>query len=162
MPLFADTATVVPLRTPLPGFTAMLSVTVTPETPLPLASSTCTLIAGVICEFGDVLLGCTTKTNVSAAFTVMLNCFVVVCCGVLESAACTVKLNVPIAVGVPLITPAELRVNPPGNGPEPEASDQVIVPIPPVAASCVLYATPSLAAGRVAVVIASFAPMRME
>ena len=35
--------------------------------------------------------------------------------------------------GVPLITPAPLKVRPPGNGPDPDARDQASGAMPPVA-----------------------------
>lgn len=59
------------------------------------------------------------------------------CWGVPESAACTVKLKVPAAVGVPVIAPAELRVKPAGSGFEPVARLQVIGVTPPVDARVV-------------------------
>jgi hypothetical protein len=44
--------------------------------------------------------------------------------GLLESVTCTVKLEVPVAVGVPVMAPLEaLRLSPPGR--EPDVSDQV-------------------------------------
>jgi hypothetical protein len=53
-----------------------------------------------------------------------------------ESVTLTVKLLVPVAVGVPLMTPLELRVNPVGR--LPDNSDQVLEPLPPLEASVVL------------------------
>jgi hypothetical protein len=55
--------------------------------------------------------------------TVTLRLAVAVCAGVLESATFTLKENDPVAVGVPLIWPELLRVNPEGRAPE--AIDQV-------------------------------------
>ena len=49
------------------------------------------------------------------------------------SAALTVKLDVPLAVGVPVIAPPELKLSPEGR--LPELSDHVRLPVPPVAAS---------------------------
>src|SRR5205809_1055955 len=49
----------------------------------------------------------------------------------LLSTTCTVKLNVPATVGVPLMTPPELIVKPLGN--DPDASDKTKDPVPPVA-----------------------------
>jgi hypothetical protein len=44
--------------------------------------------------------------------------------GLLESVTCTVKLEVPVAVGVPVMAPLEaLRLSPPGS--EPEVTFQV-------------------------------------
>src|SRR6185503_369789 len=57
IPLLPVVEAVVPLSTEPPGFTAMLRVTVTPETPLPLASVTSTLIAGVICDQAEACRG---------------------------------------------------------------------------------------------------------
>ena len=50
-----------------------------------------------------------------------------------ESVARTVKLDVPAAVGVPLITPPELKDSPDGR--LPPLSDHVYGVWPPVAAS---------------------------
>jgi hypothetical protein len=46
----------------------------------------------------------------------------------------TVKLGLPAAVGVPLITPDALRVSPAGK--DPEASVQAYGVAPPAAESC--------------------------
>lgn len=67
--------------------------------------------------------------------TVMLRDFLATCWGELLSATWTVNENVPMAVGVPLSTPAGLKLIPVGNGAEPEASDQTYGEIPPLAAS---------------------------
>jgi hypothetical protein len=45
----------------------------------------------------------------------------------------TVKLNAPVAVGVPPITPPPLKLNPAGN--DPDVIVQFSAPVPPVAAS---------------------------
>ena len=50
--------------------------------------------------------------------TVTLRLAVAVCAGVLESVTFTLKVNDPVAVGVPLIWPELLRVNPEGRAPE--------------------------------------------
>ena len=74
-----------------------------------------------------------------AGIMVMLRAFVPVSCGVLESAACTVKLNgLPVdVVGVPVIAPvAVFRESPGGN--EPTVTDHVIGVAPPVEASVAL------------------------
>jgi hypothetical protein len=63
----------------------------------------------------------------------------------------TVKFDVPAVVGVPLITPPELRDSPDGR--LPESSDQLYGVTPPVAASVRLYATPICPFGRLVVVI---------
>src|SRR6478609_4181397 len=50
--------------------------------------------------------------------TAMLKARVALCCGVLESATRTVKLNVPTVLGVPLIVPVVLlSVSPVGSEP---------------------------------------------
>src|SRR5271165_4368389 len=58
---------------------------------------------------------------------------------VCESATCTVKLAVPVAVGVPEISPEVERVSPTGR--LPETTDQVYGGTPPEAASEALYGT---------------------
>ena len=68
-----------------------------------------------------------------AGFTAMLSCFVAVSAGLPESATCTVKVEVPVAVGVPEITPLALRLNPLGS--VPEAKLHVRAPTPPLACS---------------------------
>ncbi len=61
----------------------------------------------------------------------MLKAFVAVSCGELESAACTVKFDVPAVVGVPAIAPvAAFNVNPAGS--VPTVTDQVIGVAPPL------------------------------
>ncbi len=56
--------------------------------------------------------------------------------GLLLSLAWTVKLNVPVEVGVPLMVPSLLSSSPGGRLPPP--SDQVYGGVPPLAASVVL------------------------
>ena len=46
----------------------------------------------------------------------------------------TILLVVPVAVGIPEITPEELIINPEGNDPEVIAHEEY-VPLPPVAAN---------------------------
>jgi hypothetical protein len=64
---------------------------------------------------------------------------------------CTVKLNVPAVVGVPLRTPAVLRLNPAGRAPA--DTDQLYGGVPPVASSCRLYAVPTFPADSVLAVV---------
>jgi hypothetical protein len=64
---------------------------------------------------------------------VRLRLAVAFCAGELESVTFTVNEDVPDAVGVPLICPELLSVNPAGK--EPELSDQVYGAFPPLAAS---------------------------
>ena len=74
--------------------------------------------------------------------------------GVLESVAVTVTLNVPVAVGVPEITPVlELMLSPGGNE-EPACAihDQEIGAMPPLLdCTVVLNAVPRVPLGRAAV-----------
>lgn len=78
------------------------------------------------------------------------------CCGGPLSATCTVKLEVPAVVGVPLIV-APVRVNPAGK--LPEVMDQLSADVPPVAVRVWLYATPVDAGGNDEVVTASAGTM---
>lgn len=66
-----------------------------------------------------------------------------------ESATRTVKLDVPRALGVPLITPAADKVRPAGR--LPLATDQVYGATPPEALKVVEYGTNLVAVGRVVV-----------
>ena len=81
------------------------------------------------------------------------NAFVAVWAGEPESVACTVKLEVPTVVGVPLSTPAVLSESPAGS--VPEASDQKYGCVPPAAASVWEYASPTVPPARLAVVTTS-------
>ena len=56
------------------------------------------------------------------------------------SVAVTSNVNVPVAVGVPEITPPELNVNPPGKLPLLRLN--VYEPLPPLAAIVCVYAVP--------------------
>jgi hypothetical protein len=67
------------------------------------------------------------------------------------SAALMVKLKVPDAVGVPLKTPAELKLNPAGS--VPALTDHVYGVVPPLAASVCEYVAPTVEFGSDAVVI---------
>ena len=58
-----------------------------------------------------------------AEATVICKGAVAVCA--VASAILAMKMNGPVAVGVPEITPAEESVNPPGSAPEPERTLQV-------------------------------------
>jgi hypothetical protein len=71
-------------------------------------------------------------TGVTAAAMLMLTDCVAVCAvGVVESVTFTVKVEVPVPVGVPEMTPEELRLRPIGSAPE--LTDQVYGVVPPVA-----------------------------
>ena len=68
---------------------------------------------------------------VSTGVMMMLNCLVAVCCGVPESVACTVTLDMPAVVGVPVIAPvAAFKVRPTGKVPALIA--QVTAGVPPL------------------------------
>ncbi len=64
--------------------------------------------------------------------TVMLSAFVVLCCGLLESATWTVKLVVPVPVGVPVMAPVEAFTDNPA-GSDPIVTLQVNGVAPPIA-----------------------------
>ena len=78
--------------------------------------------------------------------TAMLSCFVAVSAGLPESATWTVKVDVPVAVGVPEITPLLLRLKPLGS--VPEAKLHVRAPAPPLACRVTEYAAPTVPAVR--------------
>ena len=83
-------------------------------------------------------------------------------CGVgLESCACTVKLVVPGAVGVPVMAPAALIDKPPGNE-LPLASENVYEGTPPAAETLALYEVPSTPLCKLVVVIDSAGVIAME
>ena len=67
--------------------------------------------------------------------TTMLNCFSADFGGVKLSATLTVKLEVPVAVGLPEMVPELLKLRPAGR--LPEETDQVYGVLPPVAARLV-------------------------
>ncbi len=67
-----------------------------------------------------------------------------------EFCAVTVKVYLPVAVGVPEITPAALRVSPAGR--LPELTDHVMGVVP-VAVKTALYAVPAVPEERLVVVI---------
>jgi hypothetical protein len=70
---------------------------------------------------------------VGVAETVILSSLVVVAAGVAASVTRAVKLEVPVAVGVPLITPVEVfKVRPAGSEP---VNDHEYGRVPPLAVS---------------------------
>ena len=75
------------------------------------------------------------------SITVSEKAFVAVCAGMELSVTPTVTLNVPDAVGVPEITPADDNVNPGGN--DPAATDHKKGPVPAARVSCWEYAVPT-------------------
>lgn len=77
-----------------------------------------------------------------------------VCTGLLLSLALTTKVDVPLAVGVPEITPVPAaRVSPAGK--LPDAIDHAYPGVPPLAAKVCAYAVPSVPAAKEEVEIAS-------
>ncbi len=63
--------------------------------------------------------------------TAMLSVWLAVSCVEVESFTVTVNVDVPLEVGVPLMDPEELSVNPAGN--PPEVTCQVYGAVPPEA-----------------------------
>ena len=66
------------------------------------------------------------------AFTIIESVVVAVAAGEAESVTVTLKLTVPAVVGVPVITPVALSVNPAGSA-LPVASAHVYGALPPLA-----------------------------
>src|SRR5579883_2509388 len=79
----------------------------------------------------------------------MLSAFDAECCAV--SVAVTVKVEVPAAVGVPPMLPSGPRLRPAGKAPL--VTSQTYEPVPPLAASVVEYAVPTVPLGSDVVVI---------
>src|SRR5882724_7382966 len=80
--------------------------------------------------------------DVTEPLTVRLNALVVAD----PPLHCTVKFAVAAVLGVPLSTPALLRVKPAGK--LPALIDHVYGAVPPVAVNVPLYTTPTVAAGK--------------
>ena len=80
--------------------------------------------------FGQIVHG---QPGGGSGAMVMLNVACTVSFGLLESVTFTVKLVVPVAVGVPEITPPDESPSPAGKF-DPVASAQVYGEVPPVAA----------------------------
>ncbi len=76
------------------------------------------------------------------------------------SFTCTVKLEVPAAVGVPLMAPLGASVRPGGS--EPAFVDQLLPPVPPLAERLRLYGVPTTPAGSDMVLILSGAALRLR
>ena len=90
--------------------------------------------------------------------TLMLSPCIATMGGVLESVTCTVKIDMPGAVGVPLMTQPALMFSPAGSAPV--AMLQVCAPVPPITWSEALYARPMFPSGRVVVRMASGIPAK--
>jgi hypothetical protein len=74
--------------------------------------------------------------------------------GVVLSVTRTLKLNIPLMDGVPLMPPVDaVNVNPPGNAPV--TMVQVYGATPPVDVNCAVYAKPTLPSGSDVVVMVS-------
>ena len=73
-----------------------------------------------------------------------------------------VKLNVPSAEGVPVITPPDERLNPPGK--DPEANDHVYGDVPPFAVNVWSYDTPTIpdASGELVVIESGATIVRLK
>jgi hypothetical protein len=84
------------------------------------------------------------------AWIVIDRAFVAVSAGAWLSVTRTVKFDVPAVVGVPLMTPPELKLKPAGR--LPVCRFQLYGVTPPVAASVCEYAVPTAPLGRLAVV----------
>src|ERR1700733_2210391 len=87
----------------------------------------------------------------AAGSTVRVSCWVAVCAGLPESVACTVNVEVPAVVGVPEMVPSLASDSPAGS--DPEVTDQLYGLVPPEADRSWLYALPTVASGRLDVVI---------
>ena len=79
---------------------------------------------------------------------VIVSCFCADCCGAPVSTTLNVGDLVWFVVGVPLMTPPELRFRPVGRAGEPLAKLHVFVPVPPVANKVVLYGTVTVPLGN--------------
>jgi hypothetical protein len=77
---------------------------------------------------------------------VMLSGLLAFCCGEEESVTCTVKLDWPAPVGVPLIVPPLLKLRPAGKVPDAIVQEYGIVP--PVAARVDEYTVPTMPFGK--------------
>src|SRR5689334_9985578 len=79
--------------------------------------------------------------GLTARFSAWLACAT----GDSESIAVTVKLTDPAAVGVPEITPPTESDSPAGS--DPDVTDHVSAPIPPIVLSAAEYRAPTVARG---------------
>jgi len=99
----------------------------------------------VLCTVALVSVVVTIASGAGA--TMMLSCFVADSAGVPESVTLTVNVEVPVAVGVPLIAPV-LPFNESPAGRFPALVLHVRAPAPPVEVSVTEYATPTVAAAN--------------
>ena len=98
-----------------------------------------------VCEYETVRSPPSSDAVVIDSAALIVTDMVLVGAAPAASVTLTVKLNVPAAVGVPLKTPAELKLKPPGT--DPELTDHVSVPVPPVVAKVCEYTTPTSPTG---------------
>jgi hypothetical protein len=89
----------------------------------------------------------------------MLSGFEACSAGEVESVTCTVKLDRPALVGVPLIVPPLPRLRPAGSDPEVTVHEYGVVP--PEAARVDEYAVPTVPLGSEAVVTVSVNPVAL-
>ena len=105
-PLTAFTVCI-PLRVPPDGLLAIATDTAAEEvvTVVPLGSSTLTVTVGLNAVPGVVLAGCCPKPSFEGALemTIVKLPLTAVCGGLLPSLTWTVKVDVPVALGVPEI-----------------------------------------------------------
>jgi hypothetical protein len=102
-------------------------------------------------------LGVTEPVIASLLATVMASAFDACWAGEEESVTCTVKLDWPPLVGVPVIVPFLFKLRPVGK--EPEAKVHEYGSVPPEARSVVEYAVPTVPLDNELVVIASGDPL---
>jgi hypothetical protein len=76
-----------------------------------------------------------------------------------ESVTCTVKLDCPALVGVPLMIPFLLKIRPAGN--DPDRTVHEYGSVPPEAVSVVEYAVPTVPLDNEVEVIASCDPLAL-
>ena len=87
-------------------------------------------------------MGVTEPVIASLLATVMVSACDACWAGEEESVTCTVKLDSPAVVGVPLIVPLLFKLRPVGK--EPEANVHEYGSVPPEAVSAVEYAVPTI------------------
>ena len=98
----------------------------------------------MVCKINPLYVPINGPNVTAGSFTVRLN----VCCAVLPAASrtLTIKLLVPVPVGVPLSTPVALSFKPVGNLAV-RGMDQLYGNVPLMAWSVLLYGVPFNAAG---------------
>lgn len=116
MPVASVVPVKVPESVPPPGFELMVRVMGIAGTAAPVLSVACTCTGGEMATPGAVFVGCVTKVRKATGGTGTTTFSVIVllalCIGEELSATAAVKLNVPVAVGMPLSTPLLLKFRP--------------------------------------------------